>query len=175
MRPLARGQSGHASTRFALLIAAAAVFVWLTARSLPPMVASHFGGDGYANGFMSRGGYVRFMLALVIGFPLLLQVVIGFAFRKPDTRVNLPNREYWLAPQRREQTVAFVRSTMRQFVTMLVVFLCYTHWLVVHANASTPPRLSTPWMLGGLMTFLVLSLLWTRRLLRRFRMRPSDG
>ena len=173
MRPLALGQSDQASIRFALLIAVAAVFVWLTALSLPPVVASHFGGAGYANSFTSRGAYVRFMLALVIGFPLLLHAVIGFAFRNRDARINLPNREYWLAPERREQTVSILRSTMRQFVTLLVVFLCYTHWLVVRANGSTPPRLSTAWMFGGLMTFLALSLLWTRRLLRRFRMPPE--
>ncbi len=170
---MALQQSGQASIRFALLLAGAAAFIWLTALYLPPVVASHFEKDGYANGFMSRGTYVRFMLALVIGFPLLLRVMIGFAFRSPDARIHLPNREYWLAPERREQTVAFLQSTLQQFVALLIVFLCYTHWLVVRANGSNPARLSTPWMVGGLLAFVALSLVGTRRLLRRFSVRPS--
>jgi hypothetical protein len=39
--------------RFVLLIAGTAAFVWLTALSLPDVVASHFGASVQANGFMS--------------------------------------------------------------------------------------------------------------------------
>ena len=41
----------------------AVVFVIYTTRYLPDLVATHFGGDNRANGWMSREGYLLFMLA----------------------------------------------------------------------------------------------------------------
>ena len=46
---------------FLVSLVAAAVFVWLTSAALPPVVASHFGPGGVANGFMGRGMYTTFM------------------------------------------------------------------------------------------------------------------
>ncbi len=46
------------------LVAAGVVFVAATAGQLPPTVATHFGAGGAANGWMSRGGYTVFALAL---------------------------------------------------------------------------------------------------------------
>ena len=171
---VALSHGGKALAGFALLLACAAAFVWLTALSLPAVVASHFEGDGYANGFMSRGAYVGFTLAFVVGLPALLLLLSHFAFGRPGARINLPNREYWLSPERRDETVSTLRGGLRQFMAMLVVFLCYVHWLVVRANQTSPPRLSTPWMIGGLVAFGAFALVWTRRLLRRFRARPSS-
>jgi hypothetical protein len=160
--------------RFAALLGCAAAFVWATSLSMPAVVASHFEGDGYANGFMSRGAYIGFMLAVVVALPALLLFVSQFAFGRPGARINLPNRGYWLAPERRDQTLSALRGGVRQFMAALVVFLCYVHWLVVRANEVNPPHLSTPWMVGGLVTFGAFALVWTRRLLRRFRVRPSS-
>jgi len=53
------------------------------------------------------------------------------------------------------------------------VFLCYVHWLVVRANETQPPRLSSPAMLCGLAAFIVFALVWSRSFLRRFRNRPT--
>ena len=55
----------------ALLLVLAA-FVWLSSSALPEVVASHFGANGAANGFMPRGMYVAILLALVLGVPSLL-------------------------------------------------------------------------------------------------------
>jgi len=164
--------SDNAPVRFALLVGGAALFVWLSSLSLPDVVASHFEGDGYANGFMSRAGYLRFTLAFVVGLPVFLVGVLHLSLGSPNARINLPNRDYWLAPERRADTVAFLRAHMARFGAVLVVFLCYVHWLVVRANRLAPPRLSSPAMVGGLLVFVVFALIWIRSLLRRFRNLP---
>jgi hypothetical protein len=158
---------------FALLVACGVVFIWLTSSWLPATVASHFQGDGSANGFMQRASYIRFMLTFVLGLPLLLAAVSRFAFGNPDARINLPNRQYWLAPERRDETVSYLRRHLTRFNSVLVVFLCYVHWLVVRANQVQPPHLSSPGMLGGLGAFGVFTIVWTRSLLRRFRNAPA--
>jgi uncharacterized membrane protein len=154
---------------FLILVAGAAVFVWLTSRHLPEVVASHFGASGAANGFMPRALYLRFTLALVVALPLFVVVLPSLALGSAQARINLPNREYWLAPERRAGTIAFIREHMARFGSLLVVFLCYVHWLVLRANAMNPPGLPAAWFIGGLATFVIIAILWTVSFLGRFR------
>jgi len=159
------------SLLFPAFVACAATFVWLTGLRLPALVASHFGSSGTPDGFMPRGVYIGFMLVFVMGFPALLVFVTSFALGRPNARINLPNRDYWLAPERRAETVCFLRARLRWFGVLLVTFLCYAHWLVVLANESQPVRLAESWFIGGLAVFLVAILIWLRMLLGRFRNR----
>jgi hypothetical protein len=161
------------SLRWPLLVACGAAFIWLTSLSLPDVVASHFEADGYANGFMSRGAYIGLMLACAVGLPALLVIVAYFGLGSPNARINLPDRDYWLAPERRAETVSYLREQLARFAVVLMGLLCYVHWLVVRANATRPPRLSTPWINAGLVAFAVFVVIWTRMFLRRFRNRPS--
>jgi uncharacterized membrane protein len=154
---------------FAVFVACAAAFVWFTSLRLPNLVASHFGGSGIADGFMPHDFYVRFMLAFVIGLPALLVLLTWLAIATPKSRINLPNKDYWLAPERRAQTVAFLRDGILWFGVMLVVFLCYAHWLVVLANEAQPVRLAELWFLGGLVVFAAAMLIWLKILFGHFR------
>ena len=163
---------GSPLVRLALLVACGAAFVWLTASSLPSVVASHFGVAGDANGFMPRGLYLRFTLGFVVGLPALLTIGSHLAIGSPRARINLPNRDYWLAPERRAETVSHLRAQLARFSAVLLAFLCYVHWLVVRANGIRPPRLSPPWINAGLVGFALFAIVWTRMLLRRFRSRP---
>jgi uncharacterized membrane protein len=160
---------------FVLVVAGAVVFVWLTSRSLPTLVASHFGASGAANGFMPRNFYVLFMLGFVIGLPVLLVLVTSLAMGHAKARINLPNREYWLAPEQRAETIAVLRAGVMWFGALLVVFLCYAHWLVVRANQSAPARLAESWFIGGLVVFVVATLLGVWLLLGRFRHRGAPN
>lgn len=164
--------NGKGTGLFALYIACAAVFVWLTSMSLPPLVASHFGAGGAANGFMTRAFYTRFMVAFVIGLPALLALVTWYAVGNSKARLNVPNRDYWLAPERRAATVAFLRSGVLWFGVLLVSFLCFAHELVVLANGVQPPQLSGSWFIGGLVAFFVVLFVAVRAFMRRFRRDP---
>ena len=58
---------------------------------------------------------------------------------------------------------------MLRFSTLLLVFLCYVHWLVVRANRGVPPHLDETWFLAGLALFLATAIIGTMGFLRRFR------
>lgn len=165
-------KQGWSMVPFLALVACAALFVWVTGRALPDVVASHFGASGQANGFMPRGIYVSLMLAIVAFVPLVLVVVPLQAFRNPDARINLPNREYWLAPERRAETIETLSRQSARFSTLLLIFLCYAHWLVIQANKTVPPILSSFWFVGGLVVFLIATLVWAVSLIGRFRNIP---
>lgn len=152
----------------ALLICAGA-FICLSSQSLPPMVASHFDAAGQVNGHMPRGAYIAILMLITLGIPLFVVLVSSRALSAPNARINLPNRDYWLAPERRAETIGFLSRQMATLTAMLVVFLCYVQWLVVRANARTPPALDSRSLKAGLAVLLVCILIWTLRLVQRFR------
>jgi hypothetical protein len=157
------------STLFAFFIAFAAAFVWLTSARLPARVASHFDGTGVANGFMPHGVYVWFMLAMVVLVPGASVFVTWLAIASPGARINLPNKDYWLVPERRDETIRYLRSGIVFFGAVLVMFLCYVHWLVVLANETQPVRLDNVRFVGGLIVFLAVVVCWLVLFLARFR------
>ncbi len=165
-------QQGSARTVFLVLVACAALFVWFTSLGLPEVAASHFVGSGAANGFMTRGSYESFMLLFVVVLPLVLVFVPTISLNNPKAGIRLPNKEYWLAPERQAETIEFLRQHMARFGSMLVVFLCYIHWLVIRANTLVPPRMPASWVIGGIVVFVISALIWTNMLLRHFKNVP---
>jgi len=122
---------------------------------LPDIIASHFDGHGNANGWSGKPAFFGLYLAIVV---LLIGVFDWMPKRiqsRPDGQMKIPNREYWLAPERRAATWAFFR---RQLLLMGVVHLClaiFAIQLAILANFETPPRLhsSIGWGLGAYFVF----------------------
>ena len=150
------------------LLASVAAFVWWTSRALPETVAAHFALSGAADEFSPRGDYVTTMIAMVVLVPLLPALLPG-ALLKGGAGLNIPNREYWLQPERREGTLAFVRRHGLWLAGALAVFLGYVHWLTVLANAQKPPALSSGGFYAGLAGFLGAVAVWLWVLFARFR------
>lgn len=157
------------------LLLAAAAFIHVSSASLPPVVASHFAAGGAANGFMPRDGYVALMTVLVVVVPLFLAGVSSLVAIMPVDRINLPNREYWLAPERVDDTMAFLQAHGRYLALLLAAFLCFVHWLVVLANGQQPPLFPERRFLAGLSLFLLAMLGWGGVLVLRFRRRRQGG
>ena len=161
-----------ASTPIALAatLLVAGVFVYVTGQALPDRVASHFGASGLADSFMTRSGYVTFMLCLVVGLPLVMVVSMAAIFRRAGNSMNIPNRDYWLASERRPGTVVFLINNATRLAIGMTVFLCFVHKLVVDANARTPPALDNPPIFAAMGVFLVCVTLWIAWLYFAFRL-----
>lgn len=147
-------------------------FVLVSSAGLPETTASHFASGGQANGFMSRWAYMTLMSGLTAGIPLLLAGSVIAAMKVSGGKISLPNREYWLAPERQAASVDWLIRHTRMFAMVLLVFLCYVHWLVVRANALQPPRLEESLFIGGLVAFFGFLAAWLIRLVLRFRRAP---
>jgi hypothetical protein len=150
-------------------LALVAAYVAGTSGELPARVASHFGADNLANGWMTREGYRTFVIAFAVGLPALLAAFIGLLPRAAPSAVNLPNRGYWFDPRRREETL----STLARFGSWLgiivALFLAGIHFVVLEANRVSPARMPAPafWTLMAL--FALAMILWVAALTRRFR------
>lgn len=152
-----------------LLLAVLAAFVWQTSKELPAVVASHFAANGVANGFMPRTAYAVLITVLVVGVPLLLALLPAAAISGAGKKLNIPHREYWLAPERREDTIAFLRAHGRWFAVVVALFLSDVHWLVVEANGLQPPVLFYRSIVTALVVFALALLVWLWALVARFR------
>ena len=169
--PPAKTRAMPGATRtFRELLLGAAIFIVVSGRAMPAMVASHFGADGGANRWMSSGQYLIFMLAFGVALPGLIVYGLGLALQHASGLINLPNRDYWLEPERRAETVQYLEAHFAMFGSLLAIFVCFVHGLVVVANAALPPRLPTLPMIACLVAFLLATLIWIGRLYRRFRL-----
>ncbi len=162
-----------ATVAFLVLVALLAAFVWTSAASMLPAVASHFDGAGTADGYMSRSAYRLVLVLLIVAVPLLLGLLPVAATMSDRMRLNIPNREYWLAPERRAETLAFLRVHGLWFASFVALFLAYVHWLVVEANRLHPPRLSTVSIQVGLAAFFIVLIVWLVVLYKRFPRRRA--
>jgi uncharacterized membrane protein len=138
------------------LVFAGLVFVAATAGSLPERVATHFAAGGAANGWMTRGGYTVFALALTAGLPLSVFLAVGVMPARFERFTNLPHRDYWLAPRQRERTIAWLRGFGARLGMAFALLAVGLHAAILEANARTPPRLNEPVFIAGLVMFVAL-------------------
>ena len=83
-------------------IACSAAIVVVTSGGLPERVATHFAFDGRANGWMTRHAYAWTMGILALALPFGVWISAGWLPRRWPKLVNVPFRNYWLAPARRQ-------------------------------------------------------------------------
>ncbi len=148
------------------------IFIVSTVNALPENTASHFNGNGSPNGFMSQQGYLIFMLIFAVGIPTMIVGGITAALRSAPNYINIPNREFWLTPEKKQQTIQFLYDHIIWLGVMLAVFVGYIHWLILKANSVQPAHLSNGALLLGTGLFLVCVFSWCAMLFFKFRRIP---
>ncbi|MGZ8478874.1 MAG: DUF1648 domain-containing protein [Candidatus Binatia bacterium] len=146
----------------------AVVFIIYTTRYLPDSVATHFAVDNQANGWMSRNGYLLFMLAFLIGISALVSFAVGTLPRKFPHWTNLPNRDYWLAPARREESLRYLSAHGKRLSCLIVMMMLGMHYVILKANHMQPPALPVSTFSAILFGFALALVWWIVRLYRRF-------
>lgn len=139
---------------------------------LPERVASHFDAAGQADGWSSKTGFLAINLAFVVGMALLFLGVTLLINKVPNDWINLPNKDYWLAPERRAATLDIISGQMEWLAAATVALLVGLTQLTIQANLDAQAGLpgNAFWLLfGGYMAFFVVWLVW---LLRKWYARP---
>jgi uncharacterized membrane protein len=138
------------------------------AATMPPVLATHFGSGGAPNGWQTQSQFFRLevvmlgiCLLLAFGIPRLIGAL-------PISLVNVPNKEYWLAPERREETRAFFKAQFAWFGCGFLGFLLVVNQLVFDANQTSPRQLNSTAFVTAMIVFLAFVGIWTVRLIVRF-------
>ena len=152
-----------------LAIAAASAFVLATVEGLPDPVATHFGGSGTPDAWMSRRVYASALLFFVSVFPLLLAAAIGGVPRLVPGLVSLPNRDYWLSPERRRASLEYLTAHACWLGCLITLTAAAIHGTILDAHREDPVRLDNGVVLTIVVVFLLTEVGWIALLWRRFR------
>ena len=117
------GSAGSSSAVLICLVVFAAVFIVYTTRYLSEPVAVHFGTGNQADGWMSRNGYLIFMLSFMIGMTAFITFVVGTLPAKFPQWTNVPNRDYWLAPKRRDESLRYLSAHGKRLGYLIVMMM----------------------------------------------------
>jgi hypothetical protein len=122
--------------------------------TLPPRMASHFDGSGQPNGFMSQGDFFSFFALFGGGTVALMLAIPWLARAVPPSLINIPNREYWLTPERLPLVQRKLGAWAGWFAASLTAFLVAVLELVLRANLAHKPMANGP--LQALLGLLLL-------------------
>jgi len=164
------GSSRLGLLALACLLAAFVADVTYFSRQSPERVATHFDLHGNANGWMSRTQHVQLTCIAGVVTPLVVLGVFSLTCRLRGWGLNIPNKTYWLAPEREQESFDFIRRQGYWFAALVVVFHAGLFHAILAGNSRVPPALATAqigWLTGGFLTALAL---WIVVLFRRFRL-----
>lgn len=134
------------------------------------IVATHFNLAGNPDYWMTQSHSSLVWLLVGVGFPLFF-VVIGYSVRfRPISRhtLNIPNREYWLAPERIGETAEYVFHRFLWMALFGAIFMLAQMLLQIQANQQIPPHLSTPAVLLTAGCFIAATIVVIGNMLRHF-------
>jgi hypothetical protein len=167
MRPGARMMTPSRWIVLGLTLASLGQLAWYLPR-MPAAMATHYDAAGLPNGFMAPGtalGVHLFILGvLALGFVVLPALLGKFAVGL----INIPNRGYWLSPERRAASLAALRTRMEILGCAALALMLAVGECSFHANLNPPARLPTWPLLCSVGAFLSFMAAWMLALIRRF-------
>jgi hypothetical protein len=135
---------------------------------MPAQIASHFNFRGEADGWMLKENFLVFQVILLV-FILGTSSLISTFFNKlPDFLINIPNKSYWLAPERRGESLSKLAAETDNLRIALLQLFIGINYFVFQANLSSGNLSNGVWLILGV--FLSYSVYWTIGLRKTFRM-----
>lgn len=138
---------------------------------LPARVASHFGASGAPNGWMPKGALVWTDIIAAALLALLFSATTWSLPKYPDSRINLPNKSYWLAPQRREETFSVITAYFLWFGAATFLLLFDIFHQVFRFNLGQATKLDHP--VESLIAYVAFALGWLISFWTRFAKAPG--
>jgi len=160
---------------FVILAVGAAIYFSTYYVQMPDVVASHFNGRGVPNGWQAKPAFFGLFAAVSV-----LIASIGFGIPRiiasvPPQLINLPNKQYWLAPEHVAETMAFLNAYFAWFgcAVFLIVILTFDYAIQSNLHPDHRPDVSRMWyILAGFLVFMVV---WLARMFTRFGRLPRDA
>ncbi|MCC6125995.1 MAG: hypothetical protein IT426_13600 [Pirellulales bacterium] len=139
---------------------------------LPSRVASEFDLSGEPKTEMAKGTFVIFNVMLMIALPAFLLAVAWICTKLPNWMIDLPHKDYWLAPERKAETAARIFGYLLWLTNGIELFLTALVGLVYRANLGHPDamRIASHVLLA---CFLLFMAGWLFCFYRKFKRVPK--
>lgn len=138
--------------------------IWAVGQ-LPDTMAVHYGPSGTPDRFSSPTEFATVMMICGGAIFLLFALSAVFLPRFPEGSINIPNRDYWLAPDRRGNSLASFSNLFLLYGAVTLLFLLFVLRAVVNANLidiHQPVSITWPLILFGSASIAFLFLIVSR-------------
>lgn len=139
----------------------------------PEQMAAHFDIQGLPDRFVSKAEFFWFqvqtlLVMILISLPLQLLFLV-----LPPGLINMPNREYWLAPERRAETVGRLSSFAAMVFGIILLVIQAAFEISAYANLQMPIMFNAHLMSMVMVAAVVLIGLMLIQLVISFRLPAS--
>lgn len=140
----------------------------------PDLVAIHFNAAGVPDGWASKWMNALFFSGLFLFLNLVYGGLPALIRKIPVSLINVPNREYWFAPERKESAFKIVALFLAELAVFTNLFLAGIQIILFYANKTG--RAASPLAFYGLMgAMFVFIVFWIIHLIRAFRLPKAAG
>ena len=158
---------------FVTLAVFAAAYFYSVYDTLPEVVASHFDANGNPNGWSSKQAFLVFFIGVSVIPAVLVFVVPAIIKALPVDLINLPNKRYWLNPERADKTLDFLTSRFAWFGCAVYGLMLYVFDYAVRTNLHPDHRPDPKSMWIGLIVFAAFAAVWSVLFALRFARTPD--
>jgi uncharacterized membrane protein len=160
---------------FILMATGAVIYFALLYPQLPQQMASHFNASGRPTAWMPKSVFFFFFPGVCLFVLMMTLLVPKFIASKPNDKINLPNKEYWLAPERRSQSFQFLETYLAWFGCALLALLISGFYFSLTANLRDDRTFDSNSFYVVLGAFLAFTIVWMVRMTAHFKNAPSTS
>ncbi len=140
---------------------------------MPAVIAGHFNAAGVANSWQPKQVFFGLFALVYVLITVTYLSMPRLLNSLPVALISLPNKDYWLAPQRRVETTLRIGDQMAWFGAAVMTMLVIVGQLAIQANLpGSGGRLTAAvWLPFGALA--IFSIVWGIRFFSIFRV-PSQ-
>lgn len=153
---------------FLAIVVVLSISWWRSYDPMPERMASHFNAAGVPNGWMPKNQFLLVNVMVVLAAAFSGFYPARMIATLPSSKINLPNKEYWLSPAHSQETIAYFAQWFAWFGCALLLLLMLVMQLVIAANRSPTPTLPVGPVLTLVSGFLLFVMGASVGMVRRF-------
>lgn len=134
---------------------------------LPEKIATHFGSTNNPSSYSGKTEFIL-LYSIIILFLTTMFWGINYLIKTGgDSMVNLPNKKYWLAPERRDSTIDILRANMNFFGLLTFLFMLLNQVYIFEANLLPDIKLGDSFWIT-FVAYMFLIMIWLIRMVKYF-------
>ena len=142
---------------------------------LPEKVAINYGSGGQPNSWTSKEWNMGITITIYLINSLMFLSVPLMMNKIPLKYISLPKKEYWLASERKKESIPVIESWLSFFGLLTNIFIILVAHLVYEANLSDPVILNEFQFFMGIVVYSLFMVIWLVLLFKKFNKTNSIG